>query len=465
MKKIIFGLTAQLLALGYSGIIQSQINLADSFQICINNHIQNYKDKGISACVIMPDGSVWNGAAGIGKSSQPITTSTQFYSASTSKTFLAACFLKLIEAGTININSPLYQYVPSSKYPSNYIDSTVTIKQLLKHTSGVYSFTKNSNYFSSITVTANRKFKKGEALTQFVNRGAVFPKGTGFDYSNSNYTLLAMIIESATGQEMNDLIKTQIIQPLNLTATFPSDSLTPNSDAGFWANTGPTNSIFWDVNLSNRSHTALLTSMWGPAHMVTTSYELARYCRALIGGQLYTNPNTVNDMMTIEPMSLDVDGYGYGLGLERFKFAGNYLFGHTGNLGHITYMFHSPMDGYTIVTMTNRFSTAGSDNRLAFQALERILLRHLNEPVGIKESAESVFALYPNPAQNTLTLTLKKQELVSISFTDIIGNEVLTQSNYSLTNDINISSLTNGIYFVKVQQGNNVFTQKLIISK
>ncbi len=435
-------------------VAQITFNLADSFQICINNHIQNNRDKGISAAIIMPNGGVWTGAAGIGKNSLPIQTTTPFYCASTSKTFVAANMMKLVETNSININAPIYHYLVSSQYPSAYIDSTITIKQLLNHTSGIYNFTDNSNFFTSVTTNPTKAYAHGECLFQFLNQGPTFPKGTGFNYSNSNYVLLAFILEKATGADLKDIIYNNIIQPLNLNATSSSDDTTPNSPAGFCANTG-----LFDVNLSNIPHTALLTSMWGPAHMVSIPENLAHYCRALIKGQLYTQPTTITDMLTVDPLSIDATGY--GLGIERYKFAGNNLFGHTGNLGHITYMFHSPTDDYTIVTMTNRFAVGGSDNILAFKALEKIVLRHLAYPLSVSENYQAnSLGVYPNPAQNTISITGIRDANATIILTDVFGKEIVQSKQPT----IDITEIANGVYFLNVIQNNHSSTQKIIVN-
>lgn len=367
-----FYLVLQSIGLLITSEAQVSPNLADSFQLCLQQHLKNVNDKGVSAAIIMPNGSIWAGAAGVGKASRPIHSNTSFYGASTSKAFMATCLLKLVETNSLNINAPIYHYLPSSQYPSAYIDSTITVKQLLNHTSGIHNFTDETRFLSSVILKPKKAYAHGECLSRFLTKPSDFPKGTKFNYSNSNYVLLAFILEKVTGKDLNTIIDDMIIQPLNLSATYSSDKTTPNSPAGLWAKTSLCN-----VNLSGRSHTALLTSMWGPGHMISIPENLARYCQAFIKGQLYTQTSTIKDMLTIEPNSIRADGYGYGLGIERKKYAGDYLYGHTGNLGHITFMFHSIRDNYTIVTMINRFSVSGKDEPVLFKALERIVVRNL----------------------------------------------------------------------------------------
>lgn len=455
--KILFILSLSILS--NSVFAQVPQALADSFQLIINNHVSSTNDKGISAAIIMPDGSIWKGVAGDDGSGNPITSSTLFYGASTTKSFVAACVLQLAEEGKLSLTDSIHRYLNGSQYPQNRVDSTINLYQLLTHTSGIYNYTDNPNYYLKTFITNTTKvYTPSEILFTFLTSGSVFPKGSSWKYCNSNYVLLGLIIEAVTGHTLTSEIKTRVIDKIGMPNTFLGDGSTTNTTAGLWANIG-----LGETNLSNVSHKALLTSFWAAGNIVTLPIELATYCRQLIKGNLYTDSTTIDTMIGVIPASIDLtpgDEYAYGMGLVRVNYNNTYVYGHTGNVGHITRMFHNPTYNYTIVAMTNRFGVFGNDNIKAYTKLEQQVLNYLATTTTTKkvvtENLDIKLLTNAFTNENQLVINSPQSTSVDILICNQLG-QVMTTYNYNVIEGANTIALkefnnyASGLYFIKVQ--------------
>jgi D-alanyl-D-alanine carboxypeptidase len=177
----------------------------------VRNHLHY---RGVSASVYIPSEGTWKGTSGISHDAVAITPDMKFAVASNTKTFLAVLMLKLQEMNVLSLDDSLYKWIPKFQH----VDSTITIRQLLNHTSGVYNFTTHSLYWSSMFDTV-RYWTPEEILTTYMNP-QYFNPGVAYLYSNTNYILAGMIIKAATGNTVSYNLRQLILDPLNLTNTY-----------------------------------------------------------------------------------------------------------------------------------------------------------------------------------------------------------------------------------------------------
>ena len=163
---------------------------------------------------------------------QPVDSQTSFHLASISKTFTATAILHLYEQGKINLNDPVETYLPGFPY------SGITLLTLLNHRSGLPKY----EYFMSETFTrvVRVKNKKGKWVNKktyykdpnrfkglATNRDvldfmirykikAVYPPNQRYQYCNTNYALLAMVIEKVTGKRYPEYLKDSLFTPLGM---------------------------------------------------------------------------------------------------------------------------------------------------------------------------------------------------------------------------------------------------------
>jgi len=150
----------------------------------------------------------------------PNTVETKFASASAGKVFVAVGILQLIEQGRIQFDDTLGMLLDIEL---NGIDKDVTVRQLLNHTSGVPDYFDESTMddYEELWINyPNYKIRhNSDLLPLFINKPMMYPKGEKFQYNNSGYVLLAMIIEKVTGMYFDQYLKANIFDRCCMAST------------------------------------------------------------------------------------------------------------------------------------------------------------------------------------------------------------------------------------------------------
>lgn len=167
------------------------------------------------------------------------TRSTKFKIGSLTKAFTAMSILQLEERGKIDLADPLSKYIKD--FPSG---DKITIQQLLNHTSGIKDFACNPEYWAKVirlTTTLETTINLLKSLP------LSFEPGTKFEYSNSNYTILAYLIEKVSDTSYEEFLKHNIFEPLSMMNTGCDDGkiIVKNCAEGYtiWKNIKRADSI------------------------------------------------------------------------------------------------------------------------------------------------------------------------------------------------------------------------------
>ncbi|TYC66625.1 class A beta-lactamase-related serine hydrolase [Streptomyces sp. CB01881] len=277
--------------------------------------VQEFVDAGFAGLQmrVNDERGEWVGSAGVrklGESAKP-PTDGRFWVGSSTKTFVAALVLHLVADGTVGLDAPVAGYLPGLG-----LDQRITVRMLLQHTSGLYSYTgeldPDGTFVPGIAATGkpwvDNRFHgyRPQELVQFaLSKPARFEPGTGQSYSNTNYTLAVLLIEQVTGRSYADQMQRRILEPLGLRDTVvPGDSpeLPAPHAHGYcrYQEAGQ-----WKVADVTRQNLSLLV---GAGDMISTTRDLHTFFSALLGGRLLPAP-LLAEMRTPHGM------LGYGLGL------------------------------------------------------------------------------------------------------------------------------------------------------
>lgn len=151
----------------------------------------------------------------------PNSLKSRFSIASMSKQFTAFAIMLLHEKNLLDIHSPAQMYLPADME----VDESITVHHLLSHTSGLYNF---YNFENDFFAGYNRmEYSQKDFYQQYISKKPARPPGTAFDYNNSNYNLLAWIIQHVSGQRYEDYIRTNIFLPLNMMNSDVDDGCKP----------------------------------------------------------------------------------------------------------------------------------------------------------------------------------------------------------------------------------------------
>jgi D-alanyl-D-alanine carboxypeptidase len=300
--------------------------MAQELQAALDYGIATYGGKGVSVAVILPDGNIWNGVSGISHGTTPITPDMLFSVGSATKTFTAATILQLAEEEVLTLEDSLFEWLPD--YPN--IDSTITIRQLLNHTSGIFDLVENPDLWTDLFADLNRTWTIEEVLDNYI-LAPYFPKGTDWHYSSTGYMLLRLIIREATSDDISAQYRSRLMAPNGLDDMFTAVEENP---------TGIVTNGWFDLDgdgdyddLSNIPATAFYSAIGGG--VFANAEDFARWGKAMYHDQAVLSQDYFDQMMDFHvPTPGEPLVYGYGLGVCWFNpelFNNLTVYGHGGN--------------------------------------------------------------------------------------------------------------------------------------
>lgn len=362
-------------SLVFGGIgVEEPEALTERLQRIVERAVDRHKPgyPGALLYVTAPELGVWSGAAGTAnvKTGEAMRPDSKFGIGSITKPFVAAVVLQLVEEGVLSLDDTLPEVLPeetAAKFPDS---DRITVRMLLNHTSGIAEWVSQTTH-EATAADPSTIWDIETVLDLAVAQAPYFPPGEGYMYSNTDYTLLGMIIEQATGQSWREQVRSRILEPLGMDDTVvrdPGDTSMPAGHAHGYADLG---SGAVDITYADPS----MAGAAGGNAIVSTTADLARFLDAVLAGGLFQNPVTLDEMMTFVDAP-DEHGfpYWYGLGLERYIFPeGITVIGHAGGaVGYGSVMYRSPDYGITIVASGNFFDLAPAYVDLLMPALEAL---------------------------------------------------------------------------------------------
>lgn len=307
---------------------EPELTFSEKLQKALDNGVVSSGGKGASVAFIMPDGERWIGVSGVSHEDIEITPEMRFSAGSIAKNFSAATILKLAEQGEINLDDQLYYWVPA--FP--YVDSTITIRQLLNHTSGLYDVVDNPDFWEEIFQNPAQFWTPEELIIMF-NQESLFPKGTDWNYSSlPGYGILRIIIEDITGSDITEVYDDLFFTPFGLDQTFATKGeLQPVNIAHSWYDLNG-NGIYDDFYSWPR--TAIASGAGG--EVFSTAEDLAEWARVLYRERSVLGEEYMDQMLTFHSPCTDEEFLceGYGLGVVKYNsevFNGLTIIGHSGN--------------------------------------------------------------------------------------------------------------------------------------
>ncbi|MFF1874301.1 serine hydrolase domain-containing protein [Kitasatospora herbaricolor] len=310
--------------------------------------------------------TVWRGTAGTADlaTHAPVRADGYFRIGSITKTFVATVVLQLVGEGRLRLDDTVEHLLPGT-VPGG---AGITLRQLLDHTSGIPDYTEDQRFELKDEADILRwvdtgrwtTYRPRELVDVATAHPALFPPGTGWSYSNTNYLLAGMAVERVTGHSWEEEVRRRVVLPLGLTGTsFPRTSPfvpAPHAHGYFSLSGGPV-----DVTLRNPSGASAAGSG------ISTAADLDRFLAALLGGRLLRPAELAEMQRTVEVRP----GVGYGLGLQRMDSPCGPLFGHTGSIEGYQAALVGTQDGARQVALSyNPFDrTKGAEQQRAVLGL------------------------------------------------------------------------------------------------
>ncbi|MCP4347788.1 MAG: serine hydrolase [Desulfobacterales bacterium] len=308
--------------------------------------------------IITQDGYEWIKTSGFSDVENRINMShtAKFRVGSCTKTFTAMAVLQLAQEGKLNLDDSLEYWLPGAMQTKpEYDTENITIYHLLNHTGGLANFTANPIWLEDILIHKEVKMTPQE-LVDLAAAEPLFSPGEAWDYSNTGYILMGMIIEKVTGNKWEDEIRDRFIEPLGLTHTdipetgelgIPGEfvhgyiDLYAESDGQF----GTPGVIIDNTEMEP-------SLLWSAGVIVSNFNDMARWMKAVGEGQLLNE--TYQNILETEYIIIDQNsGFGWGLGFMKIGILD--IIGHTGQLlGYDTSVNYQTSSRYSIAGGINR---------------------------------------------------------------------------------------------------------------
>lgn len=254
-----------------------------------------------------------------------------FQLGSVTKQFTSAVILKLQADHQLSVSDKLSKYFPD--YPKG---DSITIKELLTHTSGIYNYTNDGDFMKNeITKPKTRE----QMMALFENKPLDFSPGTSWSYSNSGYSMLGYIIEKVTKTSYEEAVHHYIFSPLKMTHSgFDfTDLKNPDKTIGYFV-----------LNARDTAKAPIVDSSisFSAGAIYSTTGDLYKWSQALENNTILT-ASEQNEAYT--PVK---NNYGYGWGIDSID--GKRRLAHSGGIpGYITIILRVPADDVTIILLSN----------------------------------------------------------------------------------------------------------------
>lgn len=300
----------------------------------------------------------------------PLTVDSKFRLGSLSKTYTASLVFQAIAQGRLTLDQTI-----ANDFPEIVNASQIRIADLLQHRSGIPSYTQDKQFFSYHTEP-----KTQQQMLQLITRyGSEFAPNSRAEYSNSNYYLLACILERVYQQPYADILQQQVLTPLSLTQTYAGGKVQTEQ--------GESLSYRYAEGWQLLPQTDMSLTL-GAGNVVANALDVAEYFDTLLSGK-WLAPEQVKMMQTVTN--------GFGMGLMPYELAGRTGFGHRGTLdGYRATAIYFPKDEVTLVLLAN-----GEHDNIN-QLYEALLKAYFNDAIQTisAEELEKFVGIYVNTADS-----------------------------------------------------------------
>lgn len=319
-------------------------------------------------------------------------SNTIFQIGSITKQFTSAIILQLQQQQKLSVQDKLSKYIPD--YPHG---DSITLENLLTHTSGIYNYTNNGAFMQLLST---KPIRRDSLLSLFKNQSLDFRPGEKFSYSNSGYILLGYIIEKVTGKPYFQVVRENIFQPLQMTHSgFNFTGLvSPDKATGY---TSPTSTDPQPIVDSSVSFAA--------GAIYTTAGDLYKWDRALYTDRIISQASLQKAFTPYKSK------YGYGWAIDSAY--GKQIVVHGGGItGFVSFILRVPGDETCIILLDNRPSPALAKIAMDIDAMlngQDIVLKtrkEINVDSAILHTYTGQYQLAPG---FIITITLTNGRLIS----------------------------------------------------
>lgn len=294
---------------------------------------------GATLGIVFPDGRYRGLAVGYSDMENKIKMlpEDRMLGGSTGKVFVSAAAMQLVEKGQLGLDDKLSKHLGSSNWYHRIQNADkLTIRNLMRHSSGVSRYVFNDEFLAAALADADRQWKPEELLTYVFDQEPLFEPGTDFAYSDTNYILLAMVLEKISGQSLYELIDKNVLKPHKLKRISPQVN---RKMKGLIPGYNSDEDKFYPGKVTvNGEYKYNVQFEWAGGGYIMNPQDLARAGKLIYEGQMF-DPSLMDEFLDgVDAKKLRGQ---WGLGVHIMDTSMGKALGHSGFFpGYITNMLY-----------------------------------------------------------------------------------------------------------------------------
>ena len=470
MKKLTLSIIGFIAGISISlNAIGQAYNITDMDEFILEQ-MEIFHVPGLSAVIVKGDSVVWNSNFGymILEDSIPVNDSSLFAVYSIGKSVTSACVMQLWDEGLLGLDQSINDFLPFEFDNPLQPSDSISARMLMSHTASI----RDGNIYTYVTI-GDPTITLHYFMENYFGAGGEFygtgnfynlTPGTQFHYSNYGIALNGFLVEALTGVSFKDYIRNSLLTPLHMDASawFLSELNMNNLSTGYSYSGG---SFLPKPHYGHPAYPGL--------SLRSTALELANYVIMLLNHGEFEGVNilsaaAVDSMSTVQNPNWTFSYGVAGLGLFKREGYGNrVVWGHNGGSsgGFANHFYFCPEENSGIVITTNSEQYVDPIVEYLFDYAETIITK-----VPSKTHMEELqLSFYPNPACEYAYLRINNSYSKKIEITLFTTDGILVKSwkhNLNQSGEkefrLDMHNLPAGIYFCRVQIGNEMVTKKII---
>jgi CubicO group peptidase (beta-lactamase class C family) len=301
----------------------------------------------------------------------PVTTQTIFQSGSVGKQFTSAGIMTLVDAGKLKLDDPITRFFPDA--PRTW--QGITVRHLLTHTSGIPDYTTDAMDY-------RREYTEDQLAKMAYELKLEFPAGSRWNYSNTGYVLLGIIVHKVDGRFYGDVLAERVFKPLgmNTTRVISERDIVPNRAAGY---------VLANGELKNQAWVAPSLNTTADGALYLSLEDMIAWARGVRAGRVLSADSwrTVHERVQLK----SGNRYPYGFGWSIDSVGGQPYIGHGGAWqGFRAHIDRYLGDDLTVIVLANlaQADVGGIARRVA-ASLNPALARPTPKPIADTEPAQT----------------------------------------------------------------------------
>ena len=332
-----------LLLITAAGVAPAQHPAAAQLQQKLDSVRSANRWPGVSLAVALADGSRIALVSGQSDTVRkvPMRTSDRLLQGSVGKTYVSAVALQLVHERKLDLDAKISTYLGKESWFARLPNAAdITVRHLMNHTSGLVRYEFQPAFTAALRAQPFKSWTAEERLAFVFDTQAPFAAGGGWEYSDTNYIVLGMIIEKLTGRTYYQELQRRLLGPLRLANTIPSDRPELPGLANGYA--GPKNELGgYDASIVDGRMAANPGLEWTGGGIASTTEDLATWAKLLYEGKAF-DPSLLPTLLDGVPARLGRDAK-YGLGVILRPTPLGLTYGHSGFFpGYATEVIYYP---------------------------------------------------------------------------------------------------------------------------